>query len=117
MVESLDTGSQHEILQNNTMYCNYIVRYNTRYSKTLDSSVKCMNGTESRAQHFGLYHYQGGFLNHIPSSSPSPSLTYSCIAGEKVRKVRSELHFSTVEYLIPLEEWAVGSNTVTTEGD
>lgn len=66
------------------MCCNYIVICNTRYSKTLDSWVKCMNGTESRAQNFGLYHYQGGFLNHIP---PPPNLTYSCIVGEKVREI------------------------------
>jgi len=61
-----------------------------------------MIGTQSKAQNFGLYYYQGGFLSHIPL--PLPSLTYSFMAGEKARKVRRELCFSIAEYFIPLEK-------------
>lgn len=57
MVLSLNTGFQRETFKKNTMYRNYIVIYSRKYSKTLDLWIKCMNGTESTAQKFGLYHY------------------------------------------------------------
>lgn len=52
------------------------------------------------------------------TSSSNPGLTYYCMVGDKVRKVSTELHFSTVEYLILLDKWAVLLNTIIhNEGD